>query len=497
MSTSTSLITSSKKKDVKRSHVWNYFEEINEEGKKYTKCQIEGCKEKLSYNGNTSTMATHMKAKHPSISLQTDQDQPTLNSEQFKLKSLSNEKKNQITKSICDFITLDMRSLSIIDGVGFQNLIHVLEPRYEIPSRTSFSRTLIPESFNQIKTLLIEELKEIKAYATTFDYWTSNACRSYLTITIHYLTKGFKLQDFILSTCEITDPHTGINTAQNIGLILTEYGLPTHNPHLMWSTCDGAANMKKTTNILGHTYIYCFAHLLHNTLLKSKWIQEQEISEVMFKSRELIKYFKNSTKNTNKLNEMNKKMNLKQKKLKLDVITRWHSTYDMLQRLVENRTTIVNLALEDKEVQNLNLNESEWQDLINVKNVLSPFRDISDLLCSVQTPSISILKPIITNIKNNLLQVQEDDDVLISQMKSQIYDDFCQRTNIYSEIDDLLNLATLLDPRVKNLVISDVQQKEKAYSLLYSSCEIYGIDIEPIENSEELIEKDLEFVKKK
>ena len=163
MSTSTSLITSSKKKDVKRSHVWNYFEEINEEGKKYTKCQIEGCKEKLSYNGNTSTMATHMKAKHPSISLQTDQDQPTLNSEQFKLKSLSNEKKNQIAKSICDFITLDMRSLSIIDGVGFQNLIHVLEPRYEIPSRTSFSRTLIPESFNQIKTLLIEELKEIKA----------------------------------------------------------------------------------------------------------------------------------------------------------------------------------------------------------------------------------------------------------------------------------------------------------------------------------------------
>lgn len=221
MSTSASQATSSKKKDNnKRSLVWNYFEEITEDGKKYTQCQIEECKEKLSYNGNTSTMATHMKSKHPNILLKTDQDQPTLDSNQFKLKSLSFEKKNQITKAIKDFILLDMRPLRVIEGTGFQNLLKVLESRYEVPCRTTFSRTLIPEDFKEVKKLLIQEVKGLESYSMTFDYWTSNALKSYLTITLHFLTPDFKPRDFLLTTCEVTEGHTGINTSQTIGFIL-------------------------------------------------------------------------------------------------------------------------------------------------------------------------------------------------------------------------------------------------------------------------------------
>jgi len=146
-------------------------------------------------------------------------------------------------------------------------------------------------------------------------------------------------------------------------------------------------------------------------------------------------------------------------KLKLDVCTRWNSIYEMINRLIENRCALLNLALTDKEVSNLILNKEEWDILINIRQILSHFKDITDLLCSSRFPSISILKPIIKNISENKLQNKENDTTQIISIKDSIRKDFKVRIEEYKDIQDLLTLSCLLDPRMKNIYLTSYNER--------------------------------------
>ena len=39
------------------------------------------------------------------------------------------------TEAVADFVLKDMRPVSVVDGQGFLNLMHVVEPRYTVPCR--------------------------------------------------------------------------------------------------------------------------------------------------------------------------------------------------------------------------------------------------------------------------------------------------------------------------------------------------------------------------
>ena len=40
-----------------------------------------------------------------------------------------------ITKRIAEFVTRDLRPISVVDGQGFTRLLNFLEPGYKVPSR--------------------------------------------------------------------------------------------------------------------------------------------------------------------------------------------------------------------------------------------------------------------------------------------------------------------------------------------------------------------------
>ena len=80
---------------------------------------------------------------------------------------------------------------SVVKNSGFQNLNHILEPRYTIPSKQHFSDKALLELYEQKKTELKSEFAEAVAVALTTDGSTSLATESYLTITCNY-TVPFK-----------------------------------------------------------------------------------------------------------------------------------------------------------------------------------------------------------------------------------------------------------------------------------------------------------------
>ena len=110
----------------------------------------------------------------------------------------SSSRAKAISGAILQFIVKDLRPFSVVQNSGFQNLLHVLEPRYTIPSRQHFSDKALPELYEKKKTELKSNLAEAVAVALTTDGWTSRATESYVTITCNYIDKEWKLRSNVL-----------------------------------------------------------------------------------------------------------------------------------------------------------------------------------------------------------------------------------------------------------------------------------------------------------
>ena len=44
-----------------------------------------------------------------------------------------------------------MKPYSVVENKGFQHMINVLEPRYDLPSRVHFSEKVIPKLYKEVK----------------------------------------------------------------------------------------------------------------------------------------------------------------------------------------------------------------------------------------------------------------------------------------------------------------------------------------------------------
>ena len=80
--------------------------------------------------------------------------QPTL-SDLTQEKPIKSTRSQAIHRSIGLFIAKDLRRYSVAEKSGFINLVNTLEPKYNIPSRSFFSDTVIPGIYEEVKHNLV------------------------------------------------------------------------------------------------------------------------------------------------------------------------------------------------------------------------------------------------------------------------------------------------------------------------------------------------------
>ncbi len=105
-----------------------------------------------------------------------------------------------ITNAIGVFIGADMRPYSVVQNEGFKHMLKVLEPHYDIPSRTHFSEKIVPDLYEQEKKKVVDELSRASSVALTTDGWTSRGTESYVTITAHFITADWEMRSPVLQT---------------------------------------------------------------------------------------------------------------------------------------------------------------------------------------------------------------------------------------------------------------------------------------------------------
>lgn len=201
-----------------KASVWQHFGFVKESDivdKKRVACKL--CRTILKYSSNTTNLNDHLRRWHPSIGTDTkSKTDKSKTSEKLSNPSSSStnptstlatifpakisptsQRGKSITSAISQFIVRDLRPYSIVENIGFKNLIHVLEPKYTIPSRQHFSDKMIPQIYDDVKDKLKSEVKD-KFVSLTTDGWTSRATESYITITSCHIDSKWELKNYVL-----------------------------------------------------------------------------------------------------------------------------------------------------------------------------------------------------------------------------------------------------------------------------------------------------------
>lgn len=241
-----------------------------------------------------------------------------------------------IMASIAHFIAKDLRPYSVVESGGFRDMIKTIEPRYKIPSRQHFAEKCVPEMYNKLKDEVKHELSQAERVAITTDAWISRASNLYVTIMAHHISQDWELRNHVLQTRVFNDNHTGKNIGALLKEACTDWNILDKNPALV---TDNARNMIVAgLEAEMRPYLACFAHTLD--LASRKTLQVDSAAKFLGKVRRVVGFLHRNIRGAEVLREKLQQLSLPAHKLIQDGSTRWNSSFDMLQRFLEQQPAV-------------------------------------------------------------------------------------------------------------------------------------------------------------
>ncbi|XP_047518984.1 E3 SUMO-protein ligase ZBED1-like [Pieris napi] len=476
----------------KKSYIWQHFSPINNQ-----KAKCEHCSKVLSFSGGaTGNLNRHMKKLHGTIqllpsfgevNLRTNDDlfaEPSTsttmpgnsespenistnmpNNRMFQvsapvqtridtytksLKPLPVYKTKQLDEQIVKFIVKGFHAFCIVEEDEFKNIFKLILPSYSIPTRKTISNSLIPKFYQTTKEKVLLQLSSAEAVCLTTDGWTSMNNVSFISLTAHFIDEKTQLQSVLLGCTEFHERKTKENLLNFLQTEVLKWGLSNKITAVI---TDNAANILAAVRSTTWRHFSCFAHDINLVVFHSLTTIQDELEKV----KAIVQYFKHSSYADHKLKAMQAQLELPLLKLKQSVVTRWNSTYDMLERILKIKDAVVStLAIEQPKLNTLS--PEDWKMLEETCNILKVFYEITTEISSEQIVSIS--KPIIfvRLMKNHVLKSLTNMNSarcqsLLEKLRQQLNERF---KDIESNV--LTSEASFLDPRFKKHAFSNREQ---------------------------------------
>ncbi|XP_057192592.1 zinc finger BED domain-containing protein 4-like [Triplophysa rosa] len=310
----------------------------------------------------------------------------------------ASERAIKITDKIIEFIVLDDQPLSVVENVGFCCLIEHLEPRYSLPGRKYISETALPELYETVREHISCQLKDVQTISFTTDIWSSDAAPlSLLSLTAHWVDtvtpSSFTLQSAVLQANEFRGSHTGTSIAESIEGMLVKWNISKSRVHVILR--DNTRNMKKAMAEMGVSSLGCFAHSLQ-LVVHEGLLSQRSVSDALANCRKIIGHFKHSPLATTRLEDIQKDLKMPTKRLQQDVVTRWNSTFYMVERILEQKRPISAYGADHDLPATLTANQ--WALLEKTVTVLAPFEELTKQISS-STSSVAEVIPSVTVLK--------------------------------------------------------------------------------------------------
>lgn len=207
-------------------------------------------------------------------------------------------------------------------------------------------------------------------------------------------------------------------------------------------------------------HIRCAAHSLQ--LSVNAGLKVPHVGEVLSKGRRIVGHFKHSATKISLLHDAQVAEGLKKKKLIQDVVTRWNSSCDMLNSLIENRVAINKVLMANHATEGLMITITETKRMQVVVDVLQPFKIATEKLGGEKYVTGAIVGTIFKNLLKGLAPIREDTHY-DRQFKQSIYSDLERR---FGDLSPILNLVAALHPRYKALKYLEDAEQTQAWRVI-------------------------------
>ncbi|XP_010778641.1 zinc finger BED domain-containing protein 1 [Notothenia coriiceps] len=278
------------------------------------------------------------------------------------------------------------------------------------------------------------------------------------------MTSEWEIKSFVLQTRPLFTSHTGLNIAEVLKSAVLEWGLDNNQGIAV--VTDNARNMDVAVREAGLSpHIKCFAHTLN--LASKAGFNVNRASRLLGRVRRVAAFFHRSSTATAVLATKQGMLNLPAHKLIMDVVTRWNSSLDMLERYLEQQQAIAATLLSAEVRRNAReidtLEPADITDAEDMVRLLSPLKKATTVLCDESRPTVSLIVPLKHMIEQSMAQCDEDSST-IAQMKRAILKDFTDRYQ--GEQNKFLQVSTALDPRFRSLHQLNDSQREDVFDRL-------------------------------
>lgn len=429
----------------RKSPIWEYAREETKDDKKSIICKLCSKTFDRSKAKNTTTgILNHLKYVH--FKCFPDLDEDPSNPQQKLTKFV--KPKRRLLDAVVKMVVDSNLPLSFVERGTFTEVIKAAreEVNSEVPT-SDILRKEIQAAANQERQKLTTLLQEIESLAVSLDVWTSQAGESYMGIKTHWIDQQWKLQEATLGLSTFRFPHTKERARLLFEKCMEEYKILSKCTFLV---TDQGSNLQ---DILPGKQLHCAAHKLQLTVRKGL----EKVSPLMSKVRECISFFSSSNKNMQLFHDIQEEEYPDRKIINpaLDNITRWNSTFRMVDAFINNKGEIRKAIQESDEVFKRKETLLKFLDdvenskqLLDLSEILKRFKDATELLESKAVVTSSFVPQIVQLLKNDL-DVLESSSCLKDVVHA-FQEQMKQRWNL--EESPLL-VASFLDPRFKKLTI--------------------------------------------
>jgi hypothetical protein len=193
-------------------------------------------------------------------------------------------------------------------------------------------------------------------------------------------------------------------------------------------------------------HMRCSAHIL-NLIVKDGL---EELKDAIENIRDSVAYWIATPKRVEKFEEIAKFVKVVgKKKIGLDCRTRWNSTFSMLESALPYKVVFVRASRVDRQYTSLPT-EEEWKFAEDVVERLRLFYNITELFSGTDYVTANIYFTKIAEIRKKIRQWSTCGNPLVEAMSANMVTKF---DKYWTDIQGLMGIATLLDPRFKTTVL--------------------------------------------
>lgn len=390
-------------------------------------------------------------------------------------------KKANTTEKIIEMLLVDMLPVSVLEGNGFKKLIASLDPSYKLPTVRDFFIDHIPKKYYAEYKKVQNLLKDTEKVHTSIELWTGYNNHNFLTVSSHFVTPDFQYKHYALNTICLNDSNPE-HLMTNIVSSISQWDL---SMDVMCIVTDGSDVMGKTALLTGWRDINCFAHILDD-IIKTALSSSNELIALVAKCRSVVNFLRSNDsakqqlleaqmhdKNLKMLHSQNQALDINAAvdvkyplKVKKDHPNEWISTFYMLQRIATLKNVLIKLLSSFSSSVEI-LTKNDWTAIDETISLLKAFEVVILELCNEPYQFASKVIPVTLGLNSLINNCSSLTLNCVEKVRKDILAALRARLG-QVEHNLMLAMATVLDPRFKNIAFQSEMAVETAIQELTS-----------------------------